>query len=125
MTEFYCTRKSCLFSPISINCKSGCTNHSVYGNGCDTKCPINCQDSLCHIRNGTCFACRPGWKGDTCQTSTNVKSSKTFDLIYLLWSPVVHFLFFFSQFGAPSVHLLSIFRQFVVSFIGWINFLLL
>lgn len=45
----------------------GCTNHSVYGTGCDTACPVNCRDNDCHIRNGTCFACKPGWKEETCE----------------------------------------------------------
>lgn len=78
------TRKSYLFSHLFINCKSGCTNHSVYGTGCDTECPINCQDSHCQILNGTCFACRQGWIGDTCETSTNLKSSESIDSICLL-----------------------------------------
>lgn len=46
----------------------GCTNHSVYGTGCDTTCPVNCRDNNCHILNGTCFACRPGWADETCET---------------------------------------------------------
>lgn len=73
------TRKSYLFSLLFINCKSGCTNHSVYGTGCVNGCPINCEDRHCHILNGTCFACRQGWKGDTCETSTNSKFSKSID----------------------------------------------
>lgn len=66
------TRKSYLFNRLFIICESGCANHSVYGTGCVTGCPINCQDSHCHILNGNCFACRPGWEGETCETSTNL-----------------------------------------------------
>lgn len=66
------TRKSYLVTFLFINGKSGCTNHSVYGTGCDTACPVNCRDNYCHILNGTCFACRPGWTDETCETSTTV-----------------------------------------------------
>ncbi|XP_011418522.3 protein draper isoform X1 [Magallana gigas] len=45
----------------------GCTKRGVYGSGCDTACPVNCRENDCHIRNGTCFACKPGWKEKTCE----------------------------------------------------------
>ncbi|XP_052694675.1 receptor-type tyrosine-protein phosphatase epsilon-like [Crassostrea angulata] len=46
----------------------GCKNASVYGINCDTPCPANCKDSTCHIQNGTCFTCIPGWTGTYCNT---------------------------------------------------------
>lgn len=82
-----------------------CKNYSVYGTGCDTECTINCQDNNCHIQNGTCFACRPGWTEDSCETSTNVKLLAYIHLVFLITcSP-----FSVSPFGCPSVHLPFIF----------------
>ncbi|XP_078328157.1 uncharacterized protein LOC144623568 [Crassostrea virginica] len=46
----------------------GCQTTGVYGNNCSYRCPSNCRDSVCHIQNGSCFGCEPGWKGTTCST---------------------------------------------------------
>ncbi|XP_052694709.1 protein draper-like isoform X1 [Crassostrea angulata] len=46
----------------------GCANASVYGKNCDTPCPTNCKNNTCHIQNGTCFTCIPGWTGHYCNT---------------------------------------------------------
>mgnify|MGYP005955286667 CR=1 FL=1 len=47
----------------------GCTKPGVYGNSCNTPCPIHCKNNDCNIKNGTCYECDPGWKGTTCQIS--------------------------------------------------------
>lgn len=41
----------------------GCYNNGFYGSNCDIRCPMNCNDNTCHIWNGTCLACEPGWTG--------------------------------------------------------------
>lgn len=48
---------------------TGCNNASFYGSKCEYPCPINCKFNKCHIQNGTCFSCRPGWSGIYCNTS--------------------------------------------------------
>nr|XP_034322549.1 multiple epidermal growth factor-like domains protein 10 [Crassostrea gigas] len=45
----------------------GCIKPGIYGSNCDTPCPIHCKNNDCHIQNGMCFECNPGWKGATCQ----------------------------------------------------------
>ncbi|XP_052695522.1 multiple epidermal growth factor-like domains protein 10 [Crassostrea angulata] len=45
----------------------GCNNASVYGKNCDTPCPLNCKDSTCHIKSGSCFTCKLGWIGIYCE----------------------------------------------------------
>ncbi|XP_062605201.1 multiple epidermal growth factor-like domains protein 11 [Saccostrea cucullata] len=44
----------------------GCEDVRFYGINCDLQCPENCQDNTCHIVNGTCFSCKPGWRGGFC-----------------------------------------------------------
>ncbi|XP_078328340.1 receptor-type tyrosine-protein phosphatase alpha-like isoform X2 [Crassostrea virginica] len=44
----------------------GCRNLSYYGESCSNECPKNCNGSRCHITEGTCFACLPGYKGAKC-----------------------------------------------------------
>lgn len=46
----------------------GCRNSGVYGNNCEELCPPNCKENVCHIHNGACFGCSPGWLGTTCNT---------------------------------------------------------
>uniref|UniRef100_A0A8W8NV84 Scavenger receptor class F member 2 n=1 Tax=Magallana gigas TaxID=29159 RepID=A0A8W8NV84_MAGGI len=46
----------------------GCKRSGMYGDNCDKYCPTNCKDHKCHIHNGTCYACQPGWMGTTCNT---------------------------------------------------------
>lgn len=57
---------------------TGCNTVGFYGSNCETPCPKNCEDSTCHIQNGTCFTCKPGWIGIQCNSSkmTNIANSK-------------------------------------------------
>lgn len=48
----------------------GCNRSGVYGRNCDILCPTNCKYNTCHIQNGSCFDCHPGWTGLYCNTST-------------------------------------------------------
>lgn len=48
---------------------TGCVRLGVYGTNCDQPCSNNCKDNTCHIENGTCFECKPGWTGIYCKTS--------------------------------------------------------
>nr|XP_022312137.1 neurogenic locus notch homolog protein 1-like isoform X2 [Crassostrea virginica] len=50
----------------------GCNKTGVYGIECKTLCPPNCKYNTCHIQNGTCFECRPGWIGTHCNTKCAV-----------------------------------------------------
>lgn len=63
---------------------TGCDNSSLYGSNCDKPCPTNCNDGTCHIQNGTCFYCKPGWTGMYCN------ASKMTNFIWIL-----HFSYFF------------------------------
>lgn len=44
----------------------GCVNTGFYGSNCNKPCPRNCIDNTCHIQNGTCFTCKPGFTGVKC-----------------------------------------------------------
>nr|XP_022311643.1 multiple epidermal growth factor-like domains protein 10 [Crassostrea virginica] len=44
----------------------GCQTSGVYGSSCAERCPTNCRDDVCHIQEGTCFDCAPGWLGTVC-----------------------------------------------------------
>uniref|UniRef100_A0A8W8NS81 EGF-like domain-containing protein n=1 Tax=Magallana gigas TaxID=29159 RepID=A0A8W8NS81_MAGGI len=44
----------------------GCNKTGVYGMNCNKLCPINCQNNLCNIENGSCFGCKPGWRDILC-----------------------------------------------------------
>lgn len=44
----------------------GCYKHNVYGADCNVPCPRNCKNNTCHIHNGTCLECNPGWTGPFC-----------------------------------------------------------
>ncbi|XP_078327619.1 receptor-type tyrosine-protein phosphatase alpha-like [Crassostrea virginica] len=46
----------------------GCKKNGVYGNECNISCPDNCTNNNCHIQNGTCFSCAPGWRGPRCSS---------------------------------------------------------
>nr|XP_022312536.1 multiple epidermal growth factor-like domains protein 10 [Crassostrea virginica] len=46
----------------------GCKTFDVYGSGCKQHCPTNCKHNICHIQNGTCSNCDPGWTGSFCTT---------------------------------------------------------
>nr|XP_034319983.1 multiple epidermal growth factor-like domains protein 10 [Crassostrea gigas] len=47
---------------------NGCNESDVYGSDCDIQCPTHCKGNMCHIQNGTCYGCQPGWMGTTCNT---------------------------------------------------------
>lgn len=38
----------------------------MYGSSCNKTCANNCKEALCHIQNGDCFTCKPGWTGTIC-----------------------------------------------------------
>ena len=42
----------------------------MYGSNCDMPCPVNCKVNACHIQNGNCFECDPGWQGTYCDKGT-------------------------------------------------------
>lgn len=44
----------------------GCNDSNVFGSNCDKPCPTTCKESKCHIVQGTCLKCRPGWTGYYC-----------------------------------------------------------
>eukprot|EP00105_Crassostrea_gigas_P016373 XP_011433735.1 PREDICTED: multiple epidermal growth factor-like domains protein 10 [Crassostrea gigas] len=44
----------------------GCARAGFYGEDCYQRCPQNCQEGHCHIVEGTCLGCVPGYKGPTC-----------------------------------------------------------
>ncbi|XP_065925642.1 scavenger receptor class F member 2 isoform X2 [Magallana gigas] len=44
----------------------GCPIPGYYGEDCSLPCPQNCQEGHCHIVDGTCLGCVPGYKGPTC-----------------------------------------------------------
>lgn len=70
-----------LFFALTINFKEGtiivkwlnwkgCYKHNVYGADCNVPCPRNCKNNTCHIHNGSCLECNPGWTGPFCSNST-------------------------------------------------------
>lgn len=84
----------------------GCIKPGVYGSNCDTPCPIHCKNNDCHIQNGMCFECNPGWKGATCQISTMIVLWWFSDTS---WSEFFYIFFFLSVFLV--VNYLNIFYQ--------------
>nr|XP_022311645.1 multiple epidermal growth factor-like domains protein 10 isoform X2 [Crassostrea virginica] len=50
---------------VTVN---GCQASGVYGVNCRERCPTNCRDPVCHIQEGTCYGCVPGWISTTCNT---------------------------------------------------------
>ncbi|XP_078322063.1 uncharacterized protein LOC144621909 [Crassostrea virginica] len=53
------------------NCADRCSVNCVYPEDCDKLTIVmsvkkNCQDRRCHITNGTCLGCLPGYYGETC-----------------------------------------------------------
>lgn len=61
-TNRYISRRIMFFYIIDI----GCEKPGLYGSNCEIPCPSNCRDSSCHIQNGTCIQCKPGWLGMYC-----------------------------------------------------------
>lgn len=50
------------------NFDKGCKKFGVYGSNCNMTCPTNCKSNTCHIHNGICYTCKPGWTGISCET---------------------------------------------------------
>lgn len=40
-----------------------------YGETC-SKCPVRCNNSLCHIETGECLSCEDGYQGQKCEEGT-------------------------------------------------------
>lgn len=55
-----------------FNFNIGCKSFGMYGSNCDIPCPVNCKYNTCHIQLGTCFGCKPGWIGTSCNISMYV-----------------------------------------------------
>ncbi|XP_078328879.1 uncharacterized protein LOC111114998 isoform X3 [Crassostrea virginica] len=49
----------------------GCRTPGYYGESCSTPCPQNCQEGHCHITEGTCLGCLPGYNGPMCDKQCN------------------------------------------------------
>uniref|UniRef100_K1PIN4 Scavenger receptor class F member 2 n=1 Tax=Magallana gigas TaxID=29159 RepID=K1PIN4_MAGGI len=49
----------------------GCPLTGYYGEDCSLPCPQNCQEGHCHIVDGTCLGCVPGYTGARCDTECN------------------------------------------------------
>lgn len=93
----------------------GCIKPGVYGSNCDTSCPIHCKNNDCHIQNGMCFECNPGWNGATCQKSI---------MIILWWFSDTSLRIFFYIFFFLSVFLVVNYLNFlskVIFFSIWIE----
>lgn len=45
---------------------TGCPTPGYYGEYCSLPCPHNCQEDYCHIVDGTCLGCVPGYTGSKC-----------------------------------------------------------
>lgn len=58
------------------NFDKGCNKFGVYGCNCNMTCPTNCKNDICHIQNGNCYTCKPGWTGISCETSKTYINSK-------------------------------------------------
>ena len=52
---------------------TGCPSPGVYGENCSVPCPQNCQEGHCHIVEGTCLGCIPGYRGVTCNDGNEKK----------------------------------------------------
>lgn len=50
----------------SLCFNTGCIESGVYGFDCNIPCPINCEQGVCNIQNGTCFECAHGSYGNSC-----------------------------------------------------------
>lgn len=57
------------FNEFHHNLDKGCNKSGVYGSNCNMTCPTNCRNDTCHIQNGNCYTCKPGWTGISCKTS--------------------------------------------------------
>ncbi|XP_059168088.1 uncharacterized protein LOC131950067 [Physella acuta] len=51
-----------LLSVEAVDCE-----HGTYGQDCDLKCSVKCENQTCHSITGRCLSCPPGWRGDYCE----------------------------------------------------------
>uniref|UniRef100_A0A8W8P1F6 Multiple epidermal growth factor-like domains 10 n=1 Tax=Magallana gigas TaxID=29159 RepID=A0A8W8P1F6_MAGGI len=49
-----------------------CPVTGYYGEDCSLPCPQNCQEGHCHIVDGTCLGCVPGYTGARCDKECSV-----------------------------------------------------
>ena len=70
----------------------GCRKPGYYGESCTLECPQNCQEGHCHITEGTCLGCLPGYIGPTCNTGKDYHFVKP-----CLFRPVSLFPFLFQK----------------------------
>ncbi|CAL1532185.1 unnamed protein product [Lymnaea stagnalis] len=93
----------CLFVYGSSVC-----NETYFGENCQNKCPVFCHENKCDRFNGSCFECRPGYRGDKCDKSKHSRFSDTFRYILsLLLSNIVLFFkqtFFFLPLITPCIN---------------------
>ena len=52
--------------PTKFITVTGCPSPGFYGEKCSIPCPQNCQEGHCHIVEGTCLGCLPGYRGAIC-----------------------------------------------------------
>ncbi|XP_062610142.1 multiple epidermal growth factor-like domains protein 10, partial [Saccostrea cucullata] len=50
-----------------------CKERGMFGKNCSLRCPEACQENRCHILDGTCLGCKPGWVGDHCDKACPIK----------------------------------------------------
>uniref|UniRef100_A0A8W8NYJ3 EGF-like domain-containing protein n=1 Tax=Magallana gigas TaxID=29159 RepID=A0A8W8NYJ3_MAGGI len=62
---------SMFFALFSLGSMYGCPVTGYYGEDCSLPCPQNCQEGHCHIVDGTCLGCVPGYTGARCDTECN------------------------------------------------------
>lgn len=54
---------------VIINRFVGCPNTGLYY-GADCCSNVNCQ--YCYMETGTCLDCKPGYKGDMCESGNHI-----------------------------------------------------
>nr|XP_034322212.1 uncharacterized protein LOC109619860 isoform X2 [Crassostrea gigas] len=58
----------------------GCPTPGHYGEDCSLQCPKNCQEGHCHIVDGNCLGCIPGYRGPKCNDGFTAYDSASSDL---------------------------------------------
>uniref|UniRef100_A0A8W8P2L6 EGF-like domain-containing protein n=1 Tax=Magallana gigas TaxID=29159 RepID=A0A8W8P2L6_MAGGI len=61
-------------------CDQGCPTPGHYGEDCSLQCPKNCQEGHCHIVDGNCLGCIPGYRGPKCNDGFTAYDSASSDL---------------------------------------------
>ena len=64
-----------------MNTVTGCPSPGFYGENCSIPCPQNCQEGLCHIVEGSCMGCLPGYRGLKC-----IDGNENINYLYCLTS---------------------------------------